>query len=94
MELERAIAELEAAVGLEDEAESAAGMSAPEEPSHLAAVEDVAPEDVAPSIDDLDWEAPIGRAVDGEPPLSNPRLTQMLILLRNTLKRFPLAPPK
>ena len=74
LELERAIAELEAAVGLEDEAESAADMSAQEERSHLAAVEDVAPEEVAPSIDDLDWEAPIGRAVDGEPPLSNSQI--------------------
>ncbi|WP_147124283.1 hypothetical protein [Shimia ponticola] len=52
LELERAIAELEAAVGLEDAATTTEEHSEHDETSYE---------------DDLDWDAPIGRAVDGTP---------------------------
>jgi len=66
LELERAIAELEAAVGLEEEAEAAASAG-----PALEAVADVELATVDETAeDDIDWEAPIGRAVEGEPPAS------------------------
>ncbi|MEO0484998.1 MAG: hypothetical protein AAF092_03695 [Pseudomonadota bacterium] len=53
-ELERALAELESAMGIPDD-----GTTAPEAP--MATETD-------PVVDDLDWDAPVGRAMAGPPP--------------------------